>query len=82
MKGEYVGEDGHVNSLESFWNILERGIINSYHKGSTGCLPLCLDELTFRFSHTRNGHGVGLWEEMLGNALNLQRERPKGHAFQ
>ncbi len=68
-KGEYVRELAHTNSMESFWNVLKRGIIGSYHKVSVGYLPLYLNEFCYRFAHTRNGNGVGLWEEVLGNAL-------------
>jgi len=77
-KGEYARGEVHTNSMESFWNILKRGIIGSYHKVSVKYLPNYLREFTYRFSHTRNGNGVGLWQNILGNALvfypNNQRQ--------
>lgn len=66
---EYVRGQVHTNSIESFWNVLKRGISGSYHKISVKYLPLYLNEFTFRFSHTRNGNGVGLWKDVLANAV-------------
>jgi hypothetical protein len=72
-KGEYARGEVHTNSIESFWNILKRGIIGSYHKVSVKYLPNYLREFTYRFTHTRNGNGVDLWRAVLGNALILKR---------
>ncbi len=66
---EYVRGQVHTNSIESFWNILKRGIMGSYHKVSVKYLPFYLKEFTYRFSHTRNRNGVGLWKTVLVNGL-------------
>jgi hypothetical protein len=66
---EYVRGQVHTNSIESFWNILKRGIIGSFHKVSVKYLPSYLNEFTYRFSHTRNGNGVDLWRTVLNNGL-------------
>ncbi len=31
-QGEYVVGTTHTNSIESFWSLLKRGIMGSYHK--------------------------------------------------
>ena len=67
--GEYARGEVHTNSMESIWNILKRGITGSFHKVSVKYLPNYLREFTYRFAHTRNGNGVGLWENVLGNAV-------------
>ncbi len=45
---EYVRGQVHTQSIESFWSLLRRGIMGSYHKVSKDYLPLYLSEFTFR----------------------------------
>ena len=53
-KAEYVRGRVHTQSIESFWSLLKRGIIGSYHKVSKKYLPLYLNEFTFRFNNRKN----------------------------
>ncbi len=53
-KEEYVRGRVHTQSIESFWSLLKRGIIGSYHKVSKKYLPLYLNEFTFRFNNRKN----------------------------
>ena len=53
-KNEYVRGRVHTQSIESFWSLLKRGIIGSYHKVSKKYLPLYLNEFTFRFNNRKN----------------------------
>lgn len=53
-KGEYVVGMTHTNSIESFWSLLKRGIMGSYHKVSKEYLPLYLNEFQFRFNNRKN----------------------------
>jgi transposase-like protein len=46
--GEYVRGKVHTQSIESFWSLLRRGIMGSYHKVSKDYLPLYLSEFTYR----------------------------------
>ena len=50
-KGEYVRGEVHTNNMESFWSLLKRGIIGTYHNVSKKYLPLYLAEFSFRFNN-------------------------------
>ncbi len=52
--GEYVVGTTHTNSIESFWSLLKRGIMGSYHKVSRDYLPLYLNEFSYRFNNRKN----------------------------
>jgi hypothetical protein len=45
---EYVRGSVHTQTIESFWSLLRRGIMGSYHKVSKDYLPLYLSEFTYR----------------------------------
>ena len=45
---EYVRGQVHTQNIESFWSLLRRGIMGSYHKVSKDYLPLYLSEFTYR----------------------------------
>jgi hypothetical protein len=47
---EYVRGRAHTQSIESFWSLIRRGIMGSYHKISVDYLPLYLSEFTYRFN--------------------------------
>src|SRR5216684_758884 len=47
----YVRGEVHTNSIESFWSLLKRGIMGSYHHVSEKYLPLYLNEFQFRFNN-------------------------------
>ncbi len=49
-KEEWVRGEVHTNSIESFWSLLKRGIIGTYHNVSKEYLPLYLNEFSFRFN--------------------------------
>jgi transposase-like protein len=49
--GEYVRGKVHTQSIDSFWALLKRGIIGTYHNVSKKYLPLYLAEFQFRFNN-------------------------------
>ena len=49
--GEYVGaNDIHVNSVESMWAVLKRGLYGTWHKASVKHLHRYVNEATFRLN--------------------------------
>jgi transposase-like protein len=53
-QGEYVRGVVHTQSIESFWSLLKRGIMVSYHHVSKEYLPLYLNEFLWRFNNRKN----------------------------
>ena len=52
--GEYVRGEVHTNSIESFWSLLKRGVMGTYHNVSAKYLPFYLNEFSFRFNNRNN----------------------------
>jgi transposase-like protein len=50
----YVRGVVHTNTIESFWSLLKRGVVGSFHKVSAEYLPLYLAEFSFRFNNRKN----------------------------
>jgi transposase-like protein len=50
-KEEYVRGVVHTQSIESFWSLLKRGVMGSYHHVSRRYLPMYLAEFTWRHNH-------------------------------
>ena len=51
---EYARGPWHTNTVESFWSLLKRGVVGSYHHVSKDYLPLYLNEFSFRFNNRNN----------------------------
>jgi transposase-like protein len=52
--GEYVRGNVHTNNIESFWSLLKRGVVGTYHNVSKKYLPLYLNEFSFGFNNRNN----------------------------
>ena len=53
-QGEYVRGLVHTASIDSFWSLLKRGIMGSFHHVSKQYLPLYLAEFSFRNNQRKN----------------------------
>jgi transposase-like protein/predicted RNA-binding Zn-ribbon protein involved in translation (DUF1610 family) len=62
VRNEYVRGEVHTNNIESFWSLLKRGVIGTYHNVSKKYLPLYLNEFAFRFNNRKN-------EDIFGAAI-------------
>lgn len=52
--GEYVRGNVHTNDIESFWSLLKRGVVGTFHNVSKDYLPLYLAEFSFRHNNRKN----------------------------
>jgi len=68
-QGEYVVGAIHTNTIESFWSLLKRGIVGSYHKVSKEHLPAYVSEFEFRFNNRKNPH---LFRDTLKRLLSTE----------
>ena len=50
-KGEYVRGDAHTNTVESFFSILKRGLIGTYHHVGAQHLQRYVTEFDFRYNY-------------------------------
>jgi hypothetical protein len=53
-KGEYVTGNVHTANIDSFWSLLKRGVIGTYHHMSKKYLPLYLNEFSYRHNNRQN----------------------------
>ncbi|MGO9451030.1 MAG: IS1595 family transposase [Candidatus Binataceae bacterium] len=68
-QGEYVVGAIHTNTIESFWSLLKRGIVGSYHKVSKEHLPAYVSEFEFRFNNRKNPY---LFRDTLKRLLSTE----------
>lgn len=53
-KKQYVDGVVHTQTIDSFWSLLKRGIMGSFHKVSRKYLPLYVAEFQFRYNNRNN----------------------------
>ena len=59
VKGEYVRGNVHTANLDSFWSLLKRGVMGTFHQVSKGYLPLYLAEFSYRHNNRENADIFG-----------------------
>jgi hypothetical protein len=62
FRGEYVRGVVHTANLDSFWALLKRGMVGTFHQVSKRYLPLYLAEFTYR--HNRR-NDTDLFEQVI-----------------
>jgi hypothetical protein len=65
-KSEYVRGEVHTQSIESFWAVLKRGLIGTYHHVDAGYLSQYVAEYEFRHN-TRHITDEGRFNALLEN---------------
>jgi hypothetical protein len=53
-KGEYVRGLVHTQTIDSFWSLLKRGIMGTFHHVSAKYLPLYVAEFEWRYNNRKN----------------------------
>ena len=76
----YVDGEKHINTIESFWALLKRGIVGQYHKVSVRHLPKYIDEFCYRFNNRQND---GVFYDTLNRAIGGNHDgiTPKGNLW-
>ena len=54
LNGEYVRGNVHTANLDSFWSLLKRGVMGTFHNVSKAYLPLYLAEFSYRHNNREN----------------------------
>ena len=70
-RGEYVRGEVHTNGIESFWSMLKRGYVGTYHKMS----PKHLDRYVTEFAGRHNQREFGTVEQMAMVVRGLDGQR-------
>lgn len=52
--GEYVAGAVHTQTIDSFWSLIKRGVVGTFHKVSKKYLPLYVAEFEFRYNNRDN----------------------------
>lgn len=63
---EYVRGEVHTQNIESFWSLLKRGIVGTFHNVSASYLPLYLNEFSFRHNNRKEPDMFALMVETCG----------------
>ena len=75
--GEYVRAMAHTNGVESFWSMMKRGYVGTYHKMS----PKHLDRYVKEFAGRHNVRNLGTLDQMRTVAMGMDRKRLKYRAL-
>ena len=73
-KKQYVDGLVHTNSVESFWAIIKRGYVGTFHYWSKKHLKRYIDEFCFRYNH-RNCTNRDYIEKVFTNSIGIIRKQ-------
>jgi transposase-like protein len=76
MIGEYVRGDVHTNTVESYFGLLKRGLVGTFHHVSEAHLQRYCTEFDFRFSHrtvSDSERATALLKQIGGKRLTYRR---------
>ena len=73
--GEYVRGDAHTNGIESFWSMIKRAYVGTYHKIS----PKHLDRYIGTFAGKHNMRNLGTMAQMKATVAGM-KEKPLPYA--
>ena len=69
--GEWVRDQIHINGIESFWSMLKRGYVGTYHKMS----PQHLDRYVGEFEGRHNARNRNTIDQMAGMVRGAESKR-------
>ena len=81
-EGSYVPGDVHVNTVESAFSLLKRGIIAAWHPVSAKYFAAYIDEISFRFNNRNSPYLFRNTLMRLLNSANLEYKKLTGVAYQ
>ena len=73
--GQYVSEQAHINGMESFWAMLKRAYMGTYHRMSRAHLQRYIDEFAGRHNQRKMDTEVQmvmLVQQMVGRRLHYR----------
>ena len=73
--GEYVNAQAHINGMESFWSMMKRGYMGTYHRMSPAHLQRYVNEFSGR--HNQRSADTELQMRMMAQGLVGKRLRYK-----
>ena len=53
-KNEYVRGNVHTSNIDSFWSLIKRGMMGTFHNVSKDYLPLYVNEFSYRHNNRNN----------------------------
>ncbi|AEA42686.1 IS1595 family transposase [Fluviicola taffensis] len=69
-QGKYVIADAHTNTIEGFWSMLKKNLVNTYHSISKYHLQRYINEVVFKY----NNNQIERFDTVLKKAMHVRLE--------